>query len=150
MAHSYSNILIHAVYSTKNRHPFLTEPAIRKELLKYIGGILKNNGAQPLGINGFVEHVHLLFAIHPDIKIAQAIKESKRASSIWIKGKGARYEKFSWQTGYCAVSVSESIKVRVREYIERQESHHSRISFHDEWLALMRAHHFPLPEWEKQ
>ena len=147
MSHSCANILIHAVYSTKERHPFLTESDIRNELFHYIGGILRNNGAQPLGVNGFVEHVYMLFAIHPDCKIAQTIKETKRASSIWIKRKGERYQKFSWQTGYCALSVSESIKTRVQKYIDAQEAHHKRISFHDEWMALMKANHFPLPDW---
>ena len=139
MAHTYTNILIHVVYSTKDRYPFLTEPEIRNELFHYIGGILRNNGAQPLGVNGYIEHVHMLFAIHPDFKIAQTIKETKRASSIWLKRKGERYQRFSWQTGYCALSVSESVKPRVQKYIDTQESHHSRISFYDEWIALYKS-----------
>ena len=148
MAHTHTNLLIHAVFSTKHRYPFLTDHTIRSQLHSYMGGILKHNGAQPIQINGLEEHVHLLFGMPPDANVAALVKESKRASSIWIKTKGPAYKQFAWQTGYGAFSVSESAKNSIRVYIIGQVEHHQKTSFEDEWTALMKANALPPPEWD--
>jgi putative transposase len=77
--------------------------------------------------------------IHPEHSVAKLLKESKRASSIWIKSRGAAYTGFSWQRGYGAFSVSESIKSKVQMYIAHQEDHHRMVSFQDEWKAFMKS-----------
>ena len=150
MSHTHTNILVHAVYSTKHRHPFLADPHIRYQLHHYIGGILKHNGAQPLQVNGVADHVHLLFGIPPAGNVAFFVKESKRASSIWIKTKGTDYAGFAWQTGYSAFAVSESAKDTVRRYIRNQEEHHRRATFQEEWEKLMKANGLSLPEWYRR
>ncbi len=111
-----------------------------------MGGVLKNNGAQPLGINGVEEHVHLVFGIPPSLDVASLIKETKRASSIWVKDQDPHLRNFVWQRGYGAFSISQSILPRVQRYVAIQEEHHRKQTFIEEWNALMRAYGLEVPQ----
>ena len=139
MTQSLTCLITHAVFSTKNREPIL--PAgIRPELYAYMNGILKTLGCVPFTINGTNDHVHLLFIQSKNIALAEVLGKVKGGSSHWIKTKPGVVKTFSWQGGYGAFSVSESMRQKVSDYIAHQEAHHRTLSFKEELLELFKRH----------
>jgi REP element-mobilizing transposase RayT len=139
MAHTFTNLLIHAVFSTLERTPLLSG-ALRADAHAYIGGILRELRAAPIIIGGTADHVHVLMRLPADLAIADCMRVVKTNSSRWIKEKWPQRKSFAWQGGYGAFSVSESRRAAVIRYIKEQERHHQRISFQDEFLKLLRNH----------
>ena len=139
MAHTFTSLLTHAVFSTSERRPFLSE-ANRADAHAYIGGILKNLWADPIPIGGTSDHVHLLMRLPADLSVADCLCVVKSNSSRWIKERWPERRLFSWQGGYGAFTVSESNRGAVIQYIQNQEQHHRRISFQEEFLALLKKH----------
>ena len=139
MAHTFSSLLTHVVFSTSERRPFLSE-AIRPDTHAYIGGILKQLRAVPIAIGGTSDHVHLMVRMPADLALADCLRVAKANSSRWIKERWPERNLFSWQGGYGAFSVSESNRGAVIRYIQCQEQHHQRVSFQEEFLALLRKH----------
>lgn len=137
MSQSLAKIIVHTVFSTKERRPFLRDPALRDELHHYLGGILNNLGCQPILVGGAEDHVHILSTLARTCEAAEMVKELKRSSSLWIKTKDAGLQDFAWQKGYGIFSIGFSQITQVREYIADQEEHHGRISFQDEFRALL-------------
>src|SRR5204863_1620267 len=105
MAQSLAKILVHTVFSTKDRRPFLRDRALREELHRYLGGILTNHDCQPIIVGGVEDHVHLLFALSRTCEPAEIVKELKRGSSIWLKTKSPDLRIFAWQNGYGIFSI---------------------------------------------
>jgi REP element-mobilizing transposase RayT len=140
MPQSLSKILLHGVFSTKERRPFLRDLVIRRELHAYLGGILKQLDCDPICIGGVEDHVHILFGLSRTRTISEVIKEAKRSSSLWIKTRQAGMEDFGWQNGYGIFSLGFSLVEIVRSYIERQELHHKKVSFQDEFRQLLRRY----------
>jgi REP element-mobilizing transposase RayT len=136
MAQSLAKILVHTVFSTKERRPYLRDRELRDELHTYLGGILKRLDCQPIVVGGVEEHVHLLSALSRTCEAAEMVKEVKRGSSVWMKSKGV--EAFAWQNGYGVFSIGFSQIPAIREYIENQEEHHRRATFQDEFRLLER------------
>src|SRR5439155_6139398 len=85
MTQSLAKILVHTVFSTKERRPFLREPGLREELHRYLGGILNNLDCQPIIVGGVEDHVRLLSTLSRTCDPAEMMKEVKRGSSLWIK-----------------------------------------------------------------
>jgi putative transposase len=139
VAHTFADLLVHAVFSTAGRAPFLAD-AIRPDVHAYIGGILKELRAVPIAIGGTADHVHLLAKLPTELAVSDCMRVVKANSSRWIKEKWPERRRFAWQRGYGAFSVSESKKGIVTRYIQNQAQHHRRISFQDEFLALLRNH----------
>ncbi|MGC1461180.1 MAG: IS200/IS605 family transposase [Terracidiphilus sp.] len=139
MAHTFTNVLIHAVFSTAGRAPLLTD-ATRPEMQSYLGGILKELHAVPVAIGGTADHVHLLALLPANLAVADCMRLVKTNSSRWAKERLPRRPLFAWQGGYGAFSVSQSRRAVVVRYIQDQAKHHRRISFQDEFLALLRNH----------
>src|SRR5262249_19579321 len=129
MSQSLSKILIHAVFSTKERRPFLHDAAVREELHRYLGGILANQGCQPIIVGGVEDHVHILSSLPRTLEAAVLMKELKRSSSLWLKTKSEALKTFAWQSGYGIFSIGFSQIKPVRRYISRQPEHHCKISF---------------------
>lgn len=146
MPQSLARVVIHTVFSTKDRFPFLQNPAYRAEVHAYLGGCVKTLGSLPIQIGGVADHVHLLTTLPRTLAIADFVKELKRVSTNWIHERGAEWAKFHWQAGYCAFSVSESNVPQVIHYIETQEEHHRTITFQDEFRALLRKHNLTWDE----
>jgi REP element-mobilizing transposase RayT len=140
MPQSLAKILVHTMFSTKDRRPFLKDRALRDELHCYLGGILSNLGCQPLIVGGVEDHVHYLCALSRTCTVVDMVKEVKRGSSLWVKTKGSGLDQFSWQNGYGAFSIGASQIEPVGEYIAGQEEHHWRISFQDELRTLLRRY----------
>jgi REP element-mobilizing transposase RayT len=132
-------LLIHAVFSTFDRVPFLSE-AIRSDVHAYIGGILRELRATPIAVGGTSDHVHLLTHIPAEMAVADCLRIVKTNSSRWLKQKWPERRAFAWQRGYGAFSVSESGRAAVIRYIQDQEHHHRRISFREEFLVLLKKH----------
>lgn len=146
MPQSLSKILVHAVFSTKDRRPFLHDKSIRNELHSYIGGILTNLDCQPIIIGGVADHVHYLAALSRTITVADLIKETKRGSSPWLKTKSLDLRDFAWQNGYGVFSVSFSQLEQVRAYIHSREKHHAKLTFQDEFRQLLNRYEIPFDE----
>ena len=139
MAHTYTSLLIHVIFSTSGRAPLLTD-AMRLDLHAYLGGILREMDAVPIAIGGTADHVHLLIRLPANLALADCLRIAKTNSSRWVKERWPQQRKFAWQGGYGAFSVSESRRAAVIRYIRDQAQHHRRISFQDEFLALLRKH----------
>ncbi len=139
MAHTFTSILVHAVFSTSGRAPLLTDE-IRPDLHAYLGGILRQLRTVPVVIGGTTDHVHLLARLPADLAVADCLRVLKTNSSRWVKERWSQRRSFAWQGGYGAFSVSESRRATVIRYIQDQEQHHRRISFQEEFLKLLRNH----------
>jgi putative transposase len=137
LAHTYTNILIHALFSTKDRRPWLN-PEVKAELFPYLGGAINHLGGQSLLVNGPANHVHILFVQPASISLADLMEKVKANSSGWVKKRWPNCKGFAWQIGYAAFSVSKSQTQRVKQYVENQEEHHRRISFQEELVALLQ------------
>jgi putative transposase len=146
MPQSLAKILVHTVFSTKDRRPFLRDKSLRDELHRYIGGILANLDCQPIIIGGVEDHVHLLCALSRTCDAAEMVKEVKRGSSLWIKTKSPDLQDFAWQNGYGIFSIGFSQIDAVKEYIAGQEKHHRKISFQDEFRQLLKRYEIEFDE----
>jgi REP element-mobilizing transposase RayT len=140
MPQSLSNILVHTVFSTRDRHPFLQDQPLREELHRYLGGILVNLSCPPLIIGGIGDHVHLLHRLSRTTDAASVVKEIKRGSSIWLKTKSPNLKDFAWQSGYGIFSIGITELDTVRNYIASQEEHHRTVSFQDELRDMLKRH----------
>jgi len=147
MPQSLSAVYGHLIFSTKERGPFFRDAAKRAELHAYLGGISKQLDCAPIMVGGVEDHVHLLGRIGRTITHAHWVKELKRVSSIWLKQQGPGYADFRWQAGYGLFSVSQSNLDQVREYIAKQEEHHRKLTFQDEFRLVLQRHHV---EWDEQ
>jgi REP element-mobilizing transposase RayT len=138
MAHSFTSIHLHLIFSTKLRRPLLT-PQIKPRLFDYMGGILRNKSGASLLINGPDDHVHILARIPTTVAISDLLRDLKGDSTNWVHNE-LRIANFAWQTGYAAFSVSKSGLEDVRAYIANQEEHHRHVTFQEEYLAFLKRH----------
>jgi REP element-mobilizing transposase RayT len=143
---SLAKILVHTVFSTKDRRPFLREKTLRDELHRYLGGILTNLECQPIIVGGVEDHVHLLCALSRTCDAAAMVKEVKRGSSLWLKTKSPDLADFAWQNGYGIFSIGFSQIESVRDYIAGQEEQHRKVSFQDEFRQLLRRYEIEFDE----
>jgi len=134
MAHTYPNVLIHCVFSTKQRRASIPDE-LREKLSMYFVGIGKGHDIPVLCAGGTANHAHLLFVLPATMPLAKAIQVLKANSSRWLGEHGFD---FAWQEGYGAFSVSASNRDSVRHYIEHQAEHHAKHSFEDEFVSLLR------------
>lgn len=145
MPQSLANVLLHLVFSTKHRQPFLRDPIHRDTLTGYLVGTFRNLDCPSLKIGVVTDHVHILCSFGRTITIAKLIEEVKVHSSSRMKQAGL--PDFYWQNGYGAFSVSQSNVTPVREYIANQEEHHRERTFQDEFRSLLRKHEL---EWDER
>lgn len=139
MPQSLSSILIHLIFSTTNREPFLT-PAVETELNPYMAKIFRELKSPSLAIGGTADHVHILFSLGRVMAVADLVEEIKTGTSKWIKTKGREFINFHWQKGYGAFSIGQSDVSAVKRYIHDQKMHHRRISFQDEYREFLKAY----------
>ena len=139
MAQTLVSLLVHVVFSTKNREPIIT-PEIEPELFAYIGGILKNNESRLLDAGGTADHVHLLISQSKNIALSSLMKDVKKDSSLWIKTKGRAFRNFHWQDGYGGFSIGRSNVDELKRYIARQKEHHRKRTFQEEFIQFLDAY----------
>jgi len=143
MARTYTKLVYHIVFSTKERVPLITEE-VRDRLYEYLGGVTRGEKGSLLEIGGVADHVHLLARFGAAIAVSDMVQRIKGNSSHWLNQRPE--SRFAWQNGYGAFTVSESQVTTVRKYIQRQEEHHSRLSFKDELISLPRKHRIDFDE----
>ncbi len=139
MATSFVKVLVHVVFSTKQRTPFI-DGALSTDLYPYMGGIIREKGATLLALGGMPDHVHALIRLKADLRLSDLVRAMKAGSSKWIHERPNPIPEFGWQTGYAAFSVSHSMEGSVRAYILNQETHHRRSTFEQELVTLLEKH----------
>ena len=145
MPGTYSQILLHVVFSTKHRQPWIT-PAVKEQLYPYLGGIIRGEQGTLYDIGGVEDHVHLCFRWRPSGAISDLMRVLKANSSKWIHETFPALKEFAWQEGFAAFSVSKSQEIAIKNYIARQKEHHQQFDFKAELLKLLRAHHVDFDE----
>ncbi len=139
MPHTFTCLLMHVVFSTKDRACILS-PELAGRLFPYMSGIVRERQGVPLIINGPSDHVHLLLSIPPAESLADLLRVLKTNSSPWVHEQFPQHRHFAWQAGYGAFTVSTSRRDAVRHYIARQQDHRRRVSFQQEFLSLLKKH----------
>ena len=135
MASTYLSLYYHIVFSTQNREPCI-DSTWRDRLHEYLGGTVNRLDAQSHGVGGMADHVHLLVELNATHRLADFMRELKKASSTWAR-ENVPCPSFAWQEGYAALTVSASNVDAVRAYIKNQEEHHRHRSYREEVLALL-------------
>ena len=142
MPHTYSSMLVHCVFSTKDRRDLIRDPL---HLWRYLAGIARNKGIPLVAAGGTANHLHLLLDVPPTMPVSQALQVLKGNSSHWLNDAN---RPFAWQQGYGAFAIGQSQRAMVISYIEHQEEHHRKYSFEQEFVTLLRKygiaydHHF--------
>ena len=147
---SYISSYHHCVFSTKERRP-LIDPPLRDRLWPFLGGIARQNGMKAIEIGGMPDHVHLLLSLPPTLPIAKALQLIKGGSSKWVHDTFREHWQFGWQVKYGAFGVSVSLLDKTVHYIKTQEEHHRKMTFQEEFLALLKKHRIPYDDrylWE--
>jgi REP element-mobilizing transposase RayT len=138
MANTYTQILYHVVFSTKNRASVLRADNHDK-LFRYIWGIHQKLNCHLYRINGVEDHVHILTSLHPTLVLADYMQKVKSGSSKWISDEDVFPGFEGWQDGYGAFTVSWKDRERVVDYIKRQQEHHAGVSFGDEYKGMLET-----------
>ncbi|HXZ12658.1 MAG TPA: IS200/IS605 family transposase [Candidatus Sulfotelmatobacter sp.] len=136
LPHTYAQIAVHVIFSTKDRCKLIPRD-FQSRLWAYTAGVCKNHGMIVHAVGGMDDHMHLLIQIPPSLPLAKVVLAIKSNSSRWANEQG---RKFAWQQGYAAFSVSASLVPAVVRYIQTQESHHRKMTFDAEWIALLKKH----------
>ena len=150
MPQSLSRVLVHLVFGTKDRVPWMNRE-IRSELHAYLGGITRNHGGWPIEIGGVEDHVHICLGLARTTSVAEMVSALKASSSKWMKNKHRDLNQFQWQAGYAAFSVDPLNLDALVNYIRNQEEHHRSKSFQDEYREFLKAHGIQFEEkyvWE--
>jgi len=139
MSHSYVSNLMHCVFGTKDRYPFI-DSKLELRLWPYLGGIARENRMKAIAIGGATDHVHGLLSLPGLMSFAKAVQLIKGGSSKWVHESFPEYRKFEWQEGYGAFSLSASQVPKAIAYINNQKEHHRKKTFHEEFLELLKKH----------
>ncbi len=139
MAQSLSFILVHIIFSTKERRPFIIE-SVRPKLHAYLAGVVRASGSECYRVGGIDDHVHLAVRLKSTATVSGIIEELKTTSSKWIKPLAPGLETFAWQSGYGAFSVSPRYLKELVTYIDSQEEHHRRVTFQDEFRKFLQEY----------
>jgi len=123
MPQSLSKVIIHVIFSTKDREPWL-DSKVRTRMHGYLATICRDRGGELVHVGGVSDRVHVVTTLPRIMSQAQLIEQIKKASSKWIKALGAQYRGFFWQRGYGAFSISPSQLESVLKYVDGQEEHH--------------------------
>jgi len=143
MSHSFPRIWVHLVFGTKNRQLFIT-PDIESKIYRFIKSQMIDKGCFVKSINGMPDHIHILTLLNQNISLADLVKQIKGSSSHWVNQHNIYSQKFAWQTGYGAFSVSESQISKVDAYITNQKAQHQTKTFMDEYEGLLKLHNIDL------
>jgi REP element-mobilizing transposase RayT len=139
MPGTYSQILLHIVFSTKHREPWIT-PDIVERLYPYMGGLVRAEKGLLYDVGGVEDHVHMYLRWRPDESVSDLMRTVKARSSKWVHDTFPAFDAFAWQEGYSVFSVSKSQEGAVKKYVAGQAKHHKKEDFKSELLRLLRAH----------
>ncbi len=151
MGQSLSLVIVHVVFSTKARFPFLGPP-VRERMQGYLAKLCRSVGGECYRVGGTADHVHIATTLPRVMSVGDLVEEVKKRSSRWVRRGGrGMLRKFHWQGGYAAFSVSASRLEGLERYIERQEEHHRKEGFQEELRRLLTRHGVEFDEryvWE--
>ena len=136
MANTYSQLFIHLIFAVKYRDAVL-DKSWRDELIQYIIGIIEKRNNKVCAIGGMEDHIHILISLSPEQSLSELVRDVKRASTLWIEKKGFVRSRFAWQNGFGAFSYAKSQLHTVANYVQNQENHHKKISFHNEYTRFL-------------
>jgi putative transposase len=139
MPQSLSLVIVHVIFSTKDRTPFIGD-SIRSELHAYLAGIPRNTGCECYRVGGVADHVHFAIRLSRTISIAELIEALKSSSSKWIKTQSSDLTNFAWQRGYACFSVGPSDLDTLCNYIDSQEEHHRIRTFEEEYRMFLKKY----------
>ncbi len=139
MPQSLANILLHVIFSTKNRARFI-DPGIEGELHPYLASICRACNSPSHAIGGTEDHIHIALTLGRTISVADLLAEIKASSSKWIKTKGRRYAGFAWQNGYGAFSIGQSQLPALNSYVADQKEHHRCRTFQEELREFLKRY----------
>jgi putative transposase len=145
MANTYTQLYAHIVFAVKGRKS-LIHSDLQITLYKYISGIVAARNQKLLGINGMPDHIHILISMNSECSVAELVRLIKSNSSKWINENNLVSEKFEWQNGYGAFSVSQSVLKSTLTYIENQQTHHKARSFREEYHDFLRVNKIDFKE----
>jgi len=137
MANTYTQLNVHAVFSVKGRGNFISKQW-RDELYRYIAGTLTETKNYSLSVGGYCDHVHIFFELNPANAVSDVLRNVKAKSSKWINTRNFVAGKFEWQAGYGVFTYSRSQRNKVINYIMKQEEHHKKRTFKEEYLELLK------------
>ena len=137
MANTYTQIYLHVVFAVEGRQSLIA-PEHSEELQKYITGIVSGQNQKLIAINNMPDHLHLLVGLKPDIALSDLVRDIKAGSSKFINERHWVMGRFSWQEGFGAFSYSRSQLGTVIRYIENQQKHHTKQTFRDEYIELLK------------
>jgi len=139
MAQTLVQMYTHLIFSTKDRRPLLEE-AIHEPLIAYLGGALRKLQSPLLAGGCATDHIHLLYSHSKNVTLIALLEQIKKESSKWIKTQGAQFERFYWQRGYGAFSVSASKLDVVDRYVRNQMEHHRKVTFQEEFRRFLKEY----------
>jgi len=139
MPQSLSFLLVHLIFSTKDRAPNLNL-SVRPNLHAYLATVARNTNCECFRVGGVADHVHLAIRLSRTTTIAQLVEELKTSSSKWLKTQAPGLKHFAWQHGYGAFSVGPSDLEALASYIDAQEEHHRHLSFQEEYRAFLKRY----------
>jgi len=142
---SYVSSHYHCVFSTKDRRPLISNE-LRERLWPFLGGIARQNQMKAIEVGGMPDHVHILLSLPSTLSIAKALQLIKGGSSKWVHETFPEHRLFGWQVKYGAFGVSVSQLDRIIQYIKDQEKHHRKMTFQEEFLALLKKHRIEYDE----
>ncbi len=136
MPQSLDNVLLHLVFSTRDRFPCLGK-SVRHALHAYLATVARNVGCECPRAGGVADHVHLAIQFSRTITIAALVEELKTSASKWLKPQSPELLSFAWQRGYGVFSVGPADRDALLAYIDNQEEHHRTRTFQDEYRAFL-------------
>lgn len=145
MPQSHAAVLVHMVFSTKDRAPLLA-PEIRPKLHAYVAGIINKLDCVSIQVGGVEDHIHVLFGLSRTRTIADIVSQTKVASGKWLRESAPAFHNFHWQAGYAAFSVNYANKDAVVGYIHRQEEHHKKMTFQEEFRKFLTDYNIEYDE----
>jgi REP element-mobilizing transposase RayT len=137
---------VHIVFSTKRREPFIT-PDLAPRLYSYLGGAARRADSPLIAVGGIADHVHLLVSLGRQTCVADLVRDVKANSSAWVHETFPEHTRFAWQAGYGAFAVSKSNVEAVKLYIARQEKHHGKQNYQNEFREFLTRHEI---EWDER
>ncbi len=139
MPQSLANVVVHVVFSTKDRVACLGS-SVRPALHAYLATVARNAGCDCPRVGGVADHVHLAVRLSRTVTIAALVEELKTSSSKWLKTQSPELGGFAWQRGYGAFSLGPNDLDALLAYIDNQEEHHRTKTFQDEYRAFLAKH----------
>ena len=139
MAQSLSQILLHLIFSTKDRDPMIPD-GLKGELCRYLASACEAHGSHAYRIGGMPDHIHVACTLPRTVTVSKLLEEIKKSSSKWIKERDPRCAGFAWQGGYGAFSLGQSQLDALIQYIEQQDEHHKKKSFKDEFIEFLHKY----------